>query len=268
MTAAVPPLSLLLGSVPQFTIWSNKKTFICTTRQTNRGWQWAKVSSCTVRTANCLSVFTCLLSYFSSLGFCPFLRWPSTSLGVLAGGALCFRGWRGSWVLYAKQAKIQVVSTFSITETDQENIRNVFFHIHIPVALLTCSLQFHLCQVFGEFTGAGHYCPLPRDVGHCVPAACAIAVDEIWVWRLHVHHLSMTSALITPTRMRSECHTAVGHHKKQIKMQSYFYSLQEKWEDMSLCSFNRKEGPILTALNTDEKSTSIFTIQGQELWMK
>lgn len=160
MTAAVPPLSLLLGSVPQFTIWSNKKTFICTTRQTNRGWQWAKVSSCTVRTANCLSVFTCLLSYFSSLGFCPFLRWPSTSLGVLAGGALCFRGWRGSWVL--------------------------------------CSLQFHLCQVFGEFTGAGHYCPLPRDVGHCVPAACAIAVDEIWVWRLHVHHLSMTSALITP----------------------------------------------------------------------
>lgn len=76
------------------------------------------------------------------------------------------------------------------------------FYFSHHVTLLTCSLQVHLCQVFGEFTGAGHYCPLPWDVGHCVPAACAITVDEFRVRRLHIHHLSMTSALITPARGR------------------------------------------------------------------
>lgn len=82
-------------------------------------------------------------------------------------------------------------------------------HIHSDVALLTCSLQVHLCHVFGKFTGAGRYWPLSWDVGHCVPAACAITVDEVWIRRLHIHHLPMTSALITPARGRRGCQMAM-----------------------------------------------------------
>lgn len=81
--------------------------------------------------------------------------------------------------------------------------------MYSDVVLLTCSLQVHLRHVFGEFTGAGHCFTLPCDVGHCVPATCAITVDEVRVRRLHVHHLSMTSALITPARgRRGRCQTA------------------------------------------------------------
>lgn len=86
-------------------------------------------------------------------------------------------------------------------------------HVYSDVCTLTCSLQVHLCQVFGEFTGACPCFPLTCDVGHCVPAACAITVDEVWVRRLHVHHLSMTSALITPARERRECQAAVARSK-------------------------------------------------------
>lgn len=81
--------------------------------------------------------------------------------------------------------------------------------MYSDVVLLTCSFQVHLRHVFGEFTGAGHCFTLPCDVGHCVPATCAITVDEVRVRRLHVHHLSMTSALITPARgRRGRCQTA------------------------------------------------------------
>lgn len=52
--------------------------------------------------------------------------------------------------------------------------------IRVSAGEPTCSFKVHLRHVFGKFTGAGG--PLssfPGDVGHGVPATCAITVDEV-----------------------------------------------------------------------------------------
>lgn len=110
--------------------------------------------------------------------------------------------------------------------------------MYSDVSLLTCSLQVHLRQVFGEFTGAGPCFPLPCDVGHCVPAACAIAVDEVRVRRLHVHHLSMTSALITPAGGRRGMSDSSAEVLQEAnKSPCCFASVVcgDPWEDALLC---------------------------------
>lgn len=76
------------------------------------GRQWVKVSLCPVRTANLhspfpVSTFTFFLSTHLSSAPSPFGLWQSlgrasTSLGILAGGALCLRGWWGPRVSCGK----------------------------------------------------------------------------------------------------------------------------------------------------------------------
>lgn len=83
-----------------------RRTFGQLELQTGR--QWVKVSLCPLGTDNVHSI---LSPFFSStphnlslhspphppLVFVWVLRWTSTSLGILAGGALCLRGWGGPW---------------------------------------------------------------------------------------------------------------------------------------------------------------------------
>lgn len=94
-----------------------RRTFGRLELQTGR--QWVKVSSCPLRTDNVHSNPSPFFSStpldssqpFSPQLFPPFgvwmgLRRTSTSLGILASGALCLRGWGGPWSSFWRKHKI------------------------------------------------------------------------------------------------------------------------------------------------------------------
>lgn len=122
-----------------------------------------------------------------------------------------YRGWIHRWSWFPRPGKLLFIQrkwptmrlaavrsgTFGSRSHMHLNKRTIC-HRESQGSTLTCILQVHPRQLFGEFTGAGRHFALPCDVRNCVPAACAITVDEVWVRRLNIHHLSMTSALITP----------------------------------------------------------------------
>lgn len=104
-----------------------RRTFGPLKLQTGR--QWAKVSSCPLKTTNKHSLSFLHVSplppashllfpprLFSPFGLWLGLGWASTSLGILAGGALCLRGWGGPRVPFWRKTQTKICKKKRIYE--------------------------------------------------------------------------------------------------------------------------------------------------------